>query len=127
MQVVKYLSAPSRGNLVPDPGIDEIVSVFYSFQGAHHSLADHDRFHMGRIVVENDNLNPRRLRDYQLDVVPTELELINRIIDIIVDLDPDVVVGWEIQAASWGYLNARGLHYGPSVLQVPRKQPKSSH
>jgi DNA polymerase zeta len=44
--------------------------------------------------------------------VEGELELINRIVDVVLDFDPDVVVGWEIQHASWGYLNARSQSYG---------------
>jgi DNA polymerase zeta len=111
-------SAPSRGNLVPNPGIDEIVSMCYSFQDSRHDVVGSRKIRSGKIVVENDSLHPRRLRNFELDVVPTELELINRVIDIIVDLDPDIVVGWEIQAASWGYLNARGLQYGSSPISV---------
>jgi DNA polymerase zeta len=110
-----YSSAPSRGNSVPDPGVDEIVSICYSFQDSRHDGVGSHQIRPGKIVVENDRLHPRRLRNFELDVVPTELELINRVIDIVVDLDPDVVVGWEIQAASWGYLNARGLQYGSSA------------
>jgi DNA polymerase zeta len=34
-------------------------------------------------------------------------------VDVLLDLDPDVVCGWEIQSSSWGYLGARGHKYGP--------------
>jgi DNA polymerase zeta len=30
----------------------------------------------------------------------------------VVDLDPDIIAGWEIQNSSWGYLGARGSQYG---------------
>jgi DNA polymerase zeta len=50
-------------------------------------------------------------------IVSTELDLLNHVADIVVDLDPDILVGWEIQTASWGYLNARGRQYGPSPLE----------
>jgi DNA polymerase zeta len=66
----------------------------------------------GLVAVENTYVNSGRLREYGDDLVLNELDLINRIVDIVVDLDPDVLVGWEVQAASWGYLNARGWHYG---------------
>lgn len=55
------------------------------------------------------------MRDFQLDIVDDELDLLNRVVDIVLELDPDVIVGWEIQNASWGYLKARGNHYGMSV------------
>lgn len=41
-----------------------------------------------------------------------ELDLINRIIDVVRELDPDIIVGWDVQTASWGYLNARANTYG---------------
>jgi DNA polymerase zeta len=49
-----------------------------------------------------------------VEVVDTELELLNKIVDVVVDLDPDIITGWEVQAASWGYLNFRGQQYGQS-------------
>ena len=38
--------------------------------------------------------------------------MINRLIDVVNELDPDIVTGWEVQAASWGYLSARASTYG---------------
>lgn len=32
--------------------------------------------------------------------------------DIVIELDPDIVVGWEVQTASWGYMSIRGRHFG---------------
>lgn len=46
------------------------------------------------------------------EVVPSELDLLNRLIDVIVEIDPDILAGWEVQAASWGYLSARANIYG---------------
>lgn len=63
-------------------------------------------------MVQSPQLDPRRLRDYSVEVLSDELQLINRIIDIIVDIDPDILVGWEVQTASWGYLSSRGFQYG---------------
>ena len=34
------------------------------------------------------------------------------LVDIIVHLDPDIVTGWEVQSASWGFLAARAATYG---------------
>ena len=104
--------APSRGNRVPDPTLDEIAAIFYAFQISNNS----DNVpRAGVIVVDNDFLDPKRLRDTGSEAVESELELINHIVDVVVDLDPDVVVGWEIQNASWGYLNARSLSYGSLI------------
>jgi DNA polymerase family B, exonuclease domain len=106
--------APSRPGFVPDPGTDEVVAAFYSFQDSDVASADNPStlYQSGIVTVENEQLDPNRLRDLRLDAVPSELELLNRIIDLVVDLDPDIIVGWETQSASWGYLSARGKHYG---------------
>lgn len=103
--------APSRGERVPNAEDDPIVTVFYSFQDSENDIGD-PSYKNGIIAVSSPQLNPRRLRDFEIDVVPDELELLNKIVDTVVDLDPDIIVGWEIQNMSWGYLSARGRTYG---------------
>ncbi|KAF8423160.1 hypothetical protein L210DRAFT_3668451 [Boletus edulis BED1] len=73
----------------------------------------------GILVVHSPQLNPHRLHDYSLEVFSDELGLINRIIDIIVNVDPDILVGWEVQATPWGYISFRGSQYGhwPTCVQ----------
>ena len=94
---------------MPDANQDEIVALFYTLgdDNLHSGLLD-----QGILVVQNPQLDPRRLRGYSLEELSSELELINRIIDIIVDVDPDILAGWEVQASSWGYLSSRGSQYG---------------
>lgn len=99
---------------MPDPGIDELAVIFYSFQGAGHDPSK--LYDNGIISVENPQLNTQRLRDFKLDVVPNELELLNRLIDVVVELDPDIIAGWETQSASWGYLDGRAKQYGTPVI-----------
>jgi DNA polymerase zeta len=107
-------AAPNRGDRVPDPDVDEIAAVFWSFQGPNDGRALREACQTGIIVVGNEQLHPSRLRDFLVEVVDTELELLNKIVDVVVDLDPDIITGWEVQAASWGYLNFRGQQYGQS-------------
>ncbi|KAG8221660.1 hypothetical protein J3R82DRAFT_1944 [Butyriboletus roseoflavus] len=112
--------APSRGDRMPDANQDEIVALFYALgnDDLHSGLLD-----QGILVVRNPQLDPRRLRGYSLEVLSDELELINRIIDIIIDVDPDILVGWEVQAASWGYLSSRGSQYGLDVPELIARAP----
>jgi DNA polymerase zeta len=112
IRILIRVVAPSRGNRVPDPTLDKIAAIFYAFQISNNCDSVP---RAGVIVVDNDFLDPKRLRDTGSEVVESEVELINRMVDVVVDLDPDVVVGWEIQNASWGYLNARSLSYGPFI------------
>ncbi|KAG9311253.1 hypothetical protein JVU11DRAFT_8337 [Chiua virens] len=112
--------APSRGDRKPDADQDEISAIFYVLgdDNLHSGLLD-----QGILVVQNPQLDPRRLRDFSIEVLSDELELMNRIIDIIIDVDPDILVGWEVQAASWGYLSSRGFHYGLDVPELIARAP----
>lgn len=63
---------------------------------------------------ECEELDEKRLRNWHFEVHSTELDLVNRLIDIVLELDPDILLGWEVQTSSWGYLNARANNYGNS-------------
>lgn len=96
---------------MPDSQVDEIVACFWSFHGSSDSLSLESTCQTG-IIVQDRQLNPSRLRNIVVESVINELELINTVVDTVVELDPDILCGWEVQAASWGFLNDRGRHYG---------------
>lgn len=87
---------------------------------AHH-VSGTDIVQSGTVVRQTPKLDSNRLRYLHLDVVSTELELLNRVVDIVVDIDPDILVGWEVQRSSWGYAEARGKQYGFSFPIVNKK------
>ena len=86
--------------------------MFYSFQSHDRDAAEPFTCESGIIAVNSHQLNPRRLHSARAEFVDSELDLLNRLSDVILDFDPDVLSGWEVQAASWGYLSARGRSYG---------------
>lgn len=96
--------------------MDEIVAVFYAYQESNDHDDTGDLYLSGVVAVHNDRTHPKRLRDHPIETVDTELELLNRVTDIIVEFDPDILAGWEIQSASWGYCEARGKAYGTSTV-----------
>ena len=100
--------------------------MFISFQGSHNNRANSISLNC-RFLVQNERLDLRRLRDIEAEVVPDELELLNRIIDTVVELDPDILVGWDVRASSWGYLNARGSHYGSSEINFFKRNIFITH
>ena len=100
----------------PDPNVDEIVAVFYAYQESSDCYETGDVYQSGVVALHNDRTDPRRLRDHPIETVDTELELLNRITDIVVEFDPDILAGWEVQSASWGYYDARGKAHGTSAL-----------
>ncbi|KAI0365248.1 hypothetical protein BV20DRAFT_1039013 [Pilatotrama ljubarskyi] len=118
--------APSTGTHVSNPDEDEIAAVFYALHSSDESGSDGGSAftcETGVIAVESDQLNFRRLRNLKVEFVESELELLNRLIDTVVELDPDIVSGWEVQAASWGYLAARGRTYGLDVGEQISRAP----
>ena len=107
------------GRKAPNPQEDEIVSVFYSFQDEHIPEYSITACKTGIIIVESEHFDARMATHAgDVHMVPSELDLINTIIDEVLELDPDIVVGWEVQAASWGYLEARGRTFGVFVATL---------
>lgn len=111
------MTAPSRGELVPDPGVDPLVAIFYSFQDSDAEPIS-SNLRKGVIIVGNALLDTRALRDIPSQVVDTELDLLNAAVDLVFELDPDVITGWDVQSSSWGYLGARGQQYGLRPRQL---------
>ncbi|KAI0732391.1 hypothetical protein C8Q72DRAFT_874307 [Fomitopsis betulina] len=119
--------APSTGIRMPNPEEDEVVVVFYSYQDSDEFPPEENgRFtcQSRMIVVENDQVNAKRLRDLKFEVVSSELDLINRLIDVVVDINPDIITGWEVQADSWGYLSARASTYGYDLGEQISRAPR---
>lgn len=55
----------------------------------------------------------------RVDVEDSELDLINRLVDVVREFDPDILTGYEVQSSSWGYIIERGrLHYGNTGLYL---------
>ncbi|KAL1679814.1 hypothetical protein EV122DRAFT_276721 [Schizophyllum commune] len=119
------LLVPTRGHLLPDPSEDAIAAVFCC-----HQRADGQLLPVQIIAVDGSQLRPERLRDFKIQCVDTELDLLNMVIDTVVDLDPDIIAGWEAQTQSWGYLVARGNDYGLDIADLmgrapPRRAPSA--
>ncbi|KAJ7038190.1 hypothetical protein C8F04DRAFT_371528 [Mycena alexandri] len=105
----------------PVPEVDKIAAVFFSFQGVDPSTSC-----SGTVVVDTPSVRKLISKTNNIDIVRTELDLLNQIVDVVVDLDPDIVVGWEIQAASWGYLTARGWDYGLDIADLISRAPSTN-
>ena len=102
--------ANSRGDLAPDPEKDEINAIVWS-------VADEkmdSKAKLGVLVLskeEDDHIERVRHivgEDTQLDSEVDELDLLNRLVDIVREYDPDILTGFEVHNSSWGYLIERG-------------------
>lgn len=93
---------PTIENKVPNPETDSVMAIFY----AH--ITRENILQSGAIVIQDSPFDRRRLRSPGTECVQDEVELLNRWIDLVVDFDPDIVTGWEVQNDSWGFINSRG-------------------
>ena len=106
------MTAPSRGNFVPDPGADPLQAIFYSFQESD-AVPISFNLRKGVIVVWNPLLEIRALRDIPSQVVDTELDLLNTVVDLVLDFDPDFIAGWGGSELVLGLSRrARGRQHG---------------
>lgn len=103
----------SRGTLSANPEEDEISCVFWCIQSEDEDLEVNSHLpgvHVGMVYQgEGDQPEAKVTRALKIDVEhePTELDLINRIVDIVRFHDPDIITGYEVHNASWGYLIER--------------------
>ncbi|KAF2132340.1 hypothetical protein P153DRAFT_335156 [Dothidotthia symphoricarpi CBS 119687] len=101
--------ANSRGSLVPDPAEDQIQAVFWKVEGEEEN-ATTDRPSAGILCLSTDDGIAERIAKQapvEVEYEEDELELINRIVDIVRQFDPDILTGYEVHNGSWGYLIER--------------------
>jgi DNA polymerase zeta len=103
----------TKDDRVPNPQEDEIACVFWCYQPDNASDGSPDSFETGGVGIlalsENGGLARRLSREVPVHVEEeeTELDLINRLIDIVRICDPDILTGYEIRDGSWGYIIER--------------------
>jgi DNA polymerase elongation subunit (family B) len=63
----------------------------------------------GILVADEDFTQEtfRRFADVEIVVEPDEQYMINSLVDIVRDLDPDILTGYEVHSESWGYVIER--------------------
>ena len=103
----------TRGVLSPNPEEDEVSCVFWCIQSEDEDLEPNGNIpgvHVGMIFQGEDDVPETKIvRALRIDVEhqPTELDLINRVVDIVRSCDPDIITGYEVHNNSWGYLIER--------------------
>ena len=116
----------TRSSLLPDPLFDPIVSIFYAVIDDCEN--NRNKIESGVLVVrpsiddEQSKCNFRRRiehlcvqRDIEVKFCNSEFDLIIEFSLFIRNLDPDILVGYEVQNSSWGYLLKRG-----TILEIDK-------
>lgn len=108
-------SAETKGGKLPAYESDALIAAFFTLQSDDQEPDNTSipGVHTGLIVVQDIHLplpwSPNHL--IKPIVVDSELELINELIDRVQMWDPDILAGWEVQSASWGYVARRMATY----------------
>jgi DNA polymerase zeta len=104
----------TRGNFVPNPEEDEIQCIFWHWKddGAAVNTVSEilGSAKSGILVLSVDGALTGRIRHTVPDEVvqeSSELDLLNRMVEIVRVYDPDVLTGYEVHGSSWGYLIER--------------------
>ncbi|XP_050928012.1 LOW QUALITY PROTEIN: DNA polymerase zeta catalytic subunit [Lates calcarifer] len=134
------LHARTRRDLEPDPEFDPICALFYCFS-SDAPLPDVDSTELtGAIVVDKDYQScdgegnkgtaPLLVRSgisgLQVKYATDEKMLFQELITIMRRFDPDILLGYEVQMHSWGYLLQRAAVLGVDLCQQLSRVPGDS-
>ncbi|CAK9168020.1 unnamed protein product [Ilex paraguariensis] len=115
------VQAESRGDLQPDPRFDAINFVVLVFQKDDDSIFDAYVLLCGNVDSVRRNLDG--ISGCKLLVSSEEKHLFSYFIDIIYSLDPDMLMGWDIQSGSLGFLAERAAYLGIGLLNKISRTP----
>lgn len=117
MASLKYLSSMTielhtntRENFHPDPLNDAVQAVFWSYKSEYLSDSPISGCIVACGTIEEEKKIASTLprENFYAIFERDELGLMNSLIDVVREYDPDILSGYEINSASWGYLIERG-------------------
>lgn len=103
----------TRNNLVPNPEHDEVCCLFWCFQSDDEDLevnGINEGTHVGILALSEGRYLAQKISqqtDVEVEEEDSELDLINRMVDIVRNYDPDILTGYEVHGGSWGYIIER--------------------
>ncbi|KAL1770212.1 DNA polymerase zeta catalytic subunit [Sigmodon hispidus] len=130
------LHARTRRDLQPDPEFDPICALFYCIS-SDTPLPDTEKTELtGVIVIDKDKTVTHQDIRYQAPLLirsgitglevtyaADEKALFQEITNIIKRYDPDILLGYEIQMHSWGYLLQRAAALSVDLCQMISRVP----
>ncbi|KAK2721241.1 hypothetical protein QYM36_003500, partial [Artemia franciscana] len=111
----------TRIHMKPNPEVDEVSGVFYSILNDVPFSFQRPQRASGCILVSGSgSLHSLGIDDKDLEAryASNELELMNMLVECVMEWNPDIVVGYEIEMLSWGYILQRGKILG---LELDKK------
>lgn len=131
----------TREDFIPDPQHDPIEAIFYAIQNDVPISSDVKQIEYGTIlslftfivnyfilklniitgtiVVRSSGGESAGFINSHIPLIPTliqyvesEEDLLNNLVTLIRHCDPDILIGWEVEFSSWGYIFQRASHIG---------------
>ncbi|KAJ6085618.1 hypothetical protein N7499_005247 [Penicillium canescens] len=124
----------TRGALLANPEEDEITCMFWCIQSEDEDLEINSHLpgvHVGMVYHgEGERPEGKVSKVLRIDAEheTTELDLINRLVDIVRYHDPDIITGYEVHNASWGYIIERARKkYDFDICEELSRTKSQSH
>ncbi|XP_010553733.1 PREDICTED: DNA polymerase zeta catalytic subunit isoform X2 [Tarenaya hassleriana] len=115
------IHAESRGDLRPDPRFDAVNIIVLAVQNDNDSAAEVFVLLFSQSSVCQRNIDG--LSGCNVSVFLEERQLFNRFIEILCKGDPDILMGWDIQGGSLGFLAERAARLGIRLLDNISRTP----
>ncbi|KAG8582486.1 hypothetical protein GDO81_008073 [Engystomops pustulosus] len=131
------LHARTRRDLEPDPEFDPICALFYCLS-SDYPLSGSDKKELtGAIVIAKETsadkdfrsplLNRSGLTGFQTTYATDEKDLFEHVIGLVRRYDPDILLGYEVQMHSWGYLLQRASTLNVDLCQQMSRIPEDTN
>ncbi|XP_015117259.1 uncharacterized protein LOC107041289 [Diachasma alloeum] len=110
----------TRGDLLPDPDHDPVSAIFYAIQCDVPPESPMKSLAHGVIAVAPEGSTKMGYTygtEVPLDItlVPDESSLFEAFVKLVIERDPEVFIGWELEALSWGYIFQRATTFGVNL------------
>ncbi|XP_053237663.1 DNA polymerase zeta catalytic subunit [Podarcis raffonei] len=132
------LHARTRRDLEADPEFDPICALFYCIS-SDTPLPNTDKMEItGAIVIDKDRtrtissqgnrehaplLTRSGISGLEVKYAADERALFQEVVNIVKRYDPDILLGYEVQMHSWGYLLQRAAALGVDLCQMVSRVP----
>jgi DNA polymerase zeta len=121
----------TRGSLAPNPEEDQIECIFWCVETDNGKTGN--KYETGILALSTYDGVAQHIErcvnsDVCVDSEEDELELLNKMIDIVRYHDPDILTGYEVHNGSWGYLMERArLKYDFNISDEFSRMKSHSH
>ncbi|XP_074846819.1 DNA polymerase zeta catalytic subunit [Carettochelys insculpta] len=130
------LHARTRRDLEPDPEFDPICALFFCIS-SDAALPNTDKREItGAIVIDKDRTNSSQgsrdqaplltrsgVTGLEVTYAADEKVLFQEVVNIVKRYDPDIMLGYEVQMHSWGYLLQRAAALSVDLCQMISRVP----